>query len=1030
MNDVTPPAAAEPAGLDYAKTLFLPHTDFPMRAGLPAKEPELLARWAAIDLYGKLRAQAAGRPKFVLHDGPPYANGNIHIGHALNKILKDLVTKSQQMLGRDSNYVPGWDCHGLPIEWKIEEEYRSQGRNKDAVPVVEFRRQCRAFAEHWLDVQREEFKRLGIVGDWDHPYATMAFHAEATIAREIMKFAASGLLYRGSKPVMWSVVEKTALAEAEVEYEDYTSDTVYAAFPCQVVVHEGAVLDDRAASWNALAFKHATGGEMRPASVVIWTTTPWTMPGNRAIAFSPRVSYGLFRVTAAPDGNWAEVGRRYVLADSLADSVFRAARVESYERLGEVSAEALSVGLCAHPFAQSLPGYGFAVPLLPGDHVTDEAGTGFVHTAPGHGREDFDLWLSSTRYLQAQNIDTRIPYTVDADGAFTADAPGFEGRRVLTDKGAKGDANEAVFTALAEAGTLVARGRLKHSYPHSWRSKKPVIFRNTPQWFIAMDQGFAVPGAASHLRGAQHGSNVPDTLRGVALQAIAETEWVPAAGQNRITGMIANRPDWVVSRQRAWGVPIAIFVRDLADGSAEILVDEAVNQRVLAAFEAEGADAWYAEGARERFLGKRAADDWRKVDDILDVWFDSGSTHAFTLEDPEHFPQFAGLRRRADGGRDEVMYLEGSDQHRGWFHSSLLESCGTRGRAPYDAVLTHGFTLDENGRKMSKSLGNVVAPQDVIKASGADILRLWVAGANYADDQRLGKTVLNTTVETYKKWRNTLRWMLGTLSHARPGEVVPYADLPELERFVLHRLSELDRTVRADYAGFDYTRILAALGSFMTGDLSAFYFDVRKDALYCDPLSSVTRRGALTVIDAIFDRVAVWLAPILSFTAEEAWLARHPSTAGSVHLQLFPETPEAWFDAALATRWREIRGARRVVTGALELERAGKRMGSSLEAAPTVFVADPALAALLQSIDFAEVCITSNVAIVDGEGPAEAYRLPDVPGIAVVPRRAEGRKCARSWRISHLVGSDPEFPDVTPRDAQALRELKQAGRLG
>ena len=1030
MNDATPPAAADPAGLDYAKTLFLPHTDFPMRAGLPAKEPELLARWAAIDLYGKLRAQAAGRPKFVLHDGPPYANGNIHIGHALNKILKDLVTKSQQMLGRDSNYVPGWDCHGLPIEWKIEEEYRSQGRNKDAVPVVEFRRQCRAFAEHWLDVQREEFKRLGIVGDWDHPYATMAFHAEATIAREIMKFAASGLLYRGSKPVMWSVVEKTALAEAEVEYEDYTSDTVYAAFPCQVVVREGAVLDDRAASWNALAFKHATGGEMRPASVVIWTTTPWTMPGNRAIAFSPRVSYGLFRVTAAPDGNWAEVGRRYVLADSLADSVFRAARVESYERLGEVSAEALSVGLCAHPFAQSLPGYGFAVPLLPGDHVTDEAGTGFVHTAPGHGREDFDLWLSSTRYLQAQNIETRIPYTVDADGAFTADAPGFEGRRVLTDKGAKGDANEAVFTALAEAGALVARGRLKHSYPHSWRSKKPVIFRNTPQWFIAMDQRFAVPGAASHLRGAQHGSNAPDTLRGVALQAIAETEWVPAAGQNRITGMIANRPDWVVSRQRAWGVPIAIFVRDLADGSAEILVDEAVNQRVLAAFEAEGADAWYAEGARERFLGKRAADDWRKVDDILDVWFDSGSTHAFTLEDPEHFPQFAGLRRRADGGRDEVMYLEGSDQHRGWFHSSLLESCGTRGRAPYDAVLTHGFTLDENGRKMSKSLGNVVAPQDVIKASGADILRLWVAGANYADDQRLGKTVLNTTVETYKKWRNTLRWMLGTLSHARPGEVVPYADLPELERFVLHRLSELDRTVRAGYAGFDYTRILAALGSFMTGDLSAFYFDVRKDALYCDPLSSVTRRGALTVIDAIFDRVAVWLAPILSFTAEEAWLARHPSTAGSVHLQLFPETPEAWFDAGLATRWREIRGARRVVTGALELERAGKRMGSSLEAAPTVFVADPALAALLQSIDFAEVCITSDVAIVDGEGPAEAYRLPDVPGIAVVPRRAEGRKCARSWRISHLVGSDPEFPDVTPRDAQALRELKQAGRLG
>jgi isoleucyl-tRNA synthetase len=1023
MNEATPPAAEEPAGLDYAKTLFLPHTDFPMRAGLPAKEPELLARWAAIDLYGRLRAQAAGRPRFVLHDGPPYANGNIHIGHALNKILKDLVTKSQQMLGRDSNYVPGWDCHGLPIEWKIEEEYRGKGRNKDAVPVVEFRRQCRAFAQHWLDVQREEFKRLGIVGDWDHPYATMAFHAEATIAREIMKFAVNGLLYRGSKPVMWSVVEKTALAEAEVEYEDYTSDTVYAAFPLAMV----ATGTFARSVGEKLAFLDL----LASASLVIWTTTPWTMPGNRAIAFSPRVNYGLYEVTEASEDNWAKTGARYVLADTLAAAVFKAARVEpnGYQRLGDVSAEMLKSAIAVHPLAGTHQGYQFPVPLLPGDHVTDEAGTGFVHTAPGHGREDFDLWLASTRYLQARGIDTRIPYTVDADGAFTADAPGFEGKRVLTDKGTKGDANEAVFAALAEAGTLVARGRLKHSYPHSWRSKKPVIFRNTPQWFIAMDQRFAVPGATVRPGSDRGGSNAPDTLRGVALQAIAETEWVPAAGQNRITGMIANRPDWVVSRQRAWGVPIAIFVRNRADGTAEILRDDAVDARVLAAFEREGADAWYTEGARERFLGTRAGEDWNKVDDILDVWFDSGSTHAFTLEDPAHFPQFAGLRRRADGGEDEVMYLEGSDQHRGWFHSSLLESCGTRGRASYDAVLTHGFTLDENGRKMSKSLGNVVAPQDVIRASGADILRLWVAGANYADDQRLGKTVLNTTVETYKKWRNTLRWMLGTLSHAAPGDAILYAELPELERFVLHRLVELDRTVRAGYAAFDYTRILAALGAFMTGDLSAFYFDIRKDALYCDPPSSTTRRGALTVIDAVFDRVAVWLAPILSFTAEEAWLDRHPSEAGSVHLQLFPETPEAWFDTALATRWREIRTARRVVTGALELERAGKRLGSSLEAAPAVFVADPALAALLESIDFAEVCITSGVSIAGGEGPAEAYRLPDVPGIAVVPRRAEGRKCARSWKISPLVGSDPEFPDVTPRDARALRELKQAGRL-
>ena len=740
MTDTLSPAAT-PAAVDYSSTLFLPHTEFPMRAGLPQLEPKLLERWAALGLYGRLRAAAAGKPRFVLHDGPPYANGNIHIGHALNKILKDLVTKSQQMLGRDSDYVPGWDCHGLPIEWKIEEEYRAKGRDKDAVPVVEFRRQCRAFAQAWLDVQREEFKRLGIVGDWDHPYATMAYSAEATIAREILKFAANGLLYRGSKPVMWSVVEKTALAEAEIEYEDYTSDTVFAAFPVS-----DAGID---------------------ASIVIWTTTPWTMPGNRAIAYSQKVAYGLYEVTQAAEDNWAKVGTRYVLADTLAAGVFKAARVEpdGYRRLGDVPADMLKGATAAHPLAGTLPGYEFDVPLLPGDHVTDEAGTGFVHTAPGHGREDFDLWLASTRALQARGIETRIPYTVDADGFYTADAPGFEGKRVLTDKGTKGDANEAVFAALAQAGTLVGRGRLKHSYPHSWRSKKPVIFRNTPQWFIAMDQRYAVEGAP-----VPSGSNAPDTLRGVALEAISDTEWIPAAGENRINGMIANRPDWVVSRQRAWGVPIAIFVRDRADGSAEILVDAAVNARVLAAFEAEGADAWYAEGARERFLGERASEDWTQVRDILDVWFDSGSTHAFTLEDPVHFPQFAGLRRRVDGGQDEVMYLEGSDQHRGWFHSSLLESCGTRGRAPYDMVLTHGFTLDENGRKMSKSLGNVVAPQDVIKQSGADILRLWVASANYADDQRLGKTVLATTVETYKKWRNTLRWMLGTLSHHRAEE--------------------------------------------------------------------------------------------------------------------------------------------------------------------------------------------------------------------------------------------------------------------
>ena len=676
MTDTT--QAAE-AAHDYSTTLFLPKTEFPMRGGLQHKEPELLDRWNRIGLYGRLRAAAAGRPKFVLHDGPPYANGNIHIGHALNKILKDLVTKSQQMLGRDSNYVPGWDCHGLPIEWKIEEEYRAKGRNKDDVPVVEFRRQCRAFAQKWLDVQREEFKRLGVVGDWAHPYTTMSFAAEAQIAREIMKFAANGSLYRGSKPVMWSVVEKTALAEAEVEYEDHTSDTVFVAFPSSDL-----------------------GG-----AVVIWTTTPWTMPGNRAVAYAPRVAYGLYEVTEAAAENWAKVGGRYIVADKLAEGLFKSARVDAYARVGDVTADQLAGRTLAHPLASVMPGYGFKVPLLPGDHVTDDAGTGFVHTAPSHGREDFDLWMASGRTLAEQGIDTRIPYTVDADGAYTADAPGFEGKRVLTDKGARGDANDAVFAALTQAGTIVARGRLKHAYPHSWRSKKPVIFRNTPQWFIAMDQPITI-GAASEQRGPGH--NSPETLRQIALGAIENTRWVPAAGQNRITGMVANRPDWVVSRQRAWGVPIAIFVREMGVGEVEILRDDAVDARVLAAFEQEGADAWYQEGATERFLGARAAEGWRKVDDILDVWFDSGSTHAFVLEDAVQFPSLAGIHRRVDGGQDEVMYLEGSDQHRGWFHSSLLESCGTRGRAPFDVVLTHGFTLDDHGRKMSKSAGNVTAP--------------------------------------------------------------------------------------------------------------------------------------------------------------------------------------------------------------------------------------------------------------------------------------------------------------------------------
>jgi isoleucyl-tRNA synthetase len=986
---------------DYSETLFLPKTDFPMRAGLPQKEPEILARWAKLDLYKRLREVGAGRDKFVLHDGPPYANGNIHIGHALNKILKDVVTRSQQMLGFDSDYVPGWDCHGLPIEWKIEEEnYRSKNKPKpnlsDPAAMIAFRKECRAYAEHWLNVQREEFKRLGIEGDWDHPYTTMDFAAEAQIARELMKFAQNGTLYRGSKPVMWSVVEKTALAEAEVEYEDFTSDQVWVKFPVADVSLEGD------ASKESIAAAFDAAGQ---ASVVIWTTTPWTLPGNRAVSFSSKIKYGLYKVTDAAPDNWAKFGDLFILSDNLVGEVFKQARVMAYDRVADIRAEVLAGMMLKHPLAGK--GYDFAVPLLDGDHVTDDTGTGFVHTAPGHGRDDFEIWTKNQSRLEAAKINTAIPYTVDENGAFTEAAPGFTGKRVINDKGDKGDANEAVIKALVDAGMLIARGRLKHQYPHSWRSKKPVIFRNTPQWFIAMDKPMS-------------GAN--DTLRTRALGAIKVTRWVPPQGENRITGMIESRPDWVISRQRAWGVPIAVFVREQGDGSAEILQDDAVNARIAEAFEREGADAWYQAGARERFLGSRANEDWKKVDDILDVWFDSGSTHAFVLEDPKHFPNLAGISRKQDGGPDQIMYLEGSDQHRGWFQSSLLESCGTRGRAPFDLVLTHGFVLDEHGRKMSKSFGNVVAPQDVIKQSGADILRMWVCASDYADDLRIGPEILKTTADTYRKLRNTVRWMLGSLAHFHEEDRIEPAKMPELERLMLHRLSELDALIHQAYADFDYKRIFAALNQFMTVDLSAFYFDVRKDTLYCDPISSSARKASLTVIDHLFRCTVIWLAPMLAFTAEEAWLSRYGENASSVHLEGFPEIPAAWRDDALAEKWRKVRLVRGVVTGALEIERAQKRIGSSLEAHPIVHVSNPDLFMALADVGLAEVCITSAATLVSDDGPADAFRLPEVKGVAVVPNLAEGTKCARSWKILSTIGGDPDYPDVSPRDAKALRE--------
>ncbi|MEQ1944140.1 isoleucine--tRNA ligase [Mesorhizobium sp. VNQ89] len=988
--------------IDYSKTLNLPQTDFPMRAGLPEKEPLAVKRWQEMDLYKRLREDARDRPLYVLHDGPPYANGNIHIGHALNKILKDVITRSFQMRGYNSNYVPGWDCHGLPIEWKIEEEnYRSKGRQKpdlsDPAAMIEFRRECRAYAEKWIGVQGEEFQRLGVVGDFKNPYTTMAYHSEARIAGELLKFAMSGQLYRGSKPVMWSVVERTALAEAEIEYHDHESDTIWVKFPVvpQHIVRDGPVAKDHPLR---------TQEDLWSSSVVIWTTTPWTIPGNRAVAYSPRVEYGLYAVAEVENDFGPRVGEKLIFAKNLAEDSATKAKLK-LNLIRNVSAQELEAIQLSHPLKGLGGGYEFTVPMLPGDHVTDDAGTGFVHTAPGHGREDFDAWMDAAPELRKRGIETTIPFTVDDGGFYTKDAPGFgpdrEGgpARVIDDNGKKGDANKAVIDALIERNMLFARGRLKHQYPHSWRSKKPIIFRNTPQWFVYMD----------------HDLKDGTTLRSRALKAIDDTRFVPAAGQTRLRAMIEERPDWVLSRQRAWGVPIAVFV----DEDGNVLKDEGVNQRIVDAFEAEGADAWFAEGAKERFLGNSHDHaKWTMVKDILDVWFDSGSTHAFTLEDRPD------LKWPAD------VYLEGSDQHRGWFHSSLLESCGTRGRAPYNAVVTHGFTMDEEGRKMSKSLGNTVVPQDVIKQSGADILRLWVVTTDYWEDQRLGKTILQTNIDAYRKLRNTIRWMLGTLAHD-DGATVPLAEMPELERLMLHRLAELDQVVRAGYDAFDFKRVTRSLLDFMNVELSAFYFDIRKDALYCEGPSTLKRKASVQVVRHLFECLVTWLAPMLPFTTEEAWLDRYPGKE-SVHLEQFPAIPADWRHDGLAAKWEKVKDVRRAVTGALEIERAKKTIGASLEAVPVVYLTDGALKEAIAGVDMAEVAITSGLDITDHQAPAGAFMLPDVPGVAVLVENAEDRglrKCARSWRYTADVGDDPAFPDVSARDAEVLHELRRLGRL-
>jgi isoleucyl-tRNA synthetase len=963
-----PPKNETPAQ-DYRASLFLPATDFPMKAGLPEAEPKWLARWAAIDLYGKMRDRARGRPLFVLHDGPIYANGDIHSGTGLNHILKDFVVRSQGMLGKDAPYVPGWDCHGLPIEWKVEEQYRAEGRSKDDVPTDVLRRDCRVFASHWLNIQREQIKRLGQIGDFERPYTTMNFRAEAVIAREAMKFVENGLLYRGFRPVMWSPVEKTALADAEVEYHDKSSPAIYVKFPI-------------------------TKGGLEGGFVVIWTTTPWTIPGNRAIAFSPEISYGLYQIADAADGSLARAGEQILLADLLAEDVAKQAKM-MLSRVRTVEQGELAATVCAHPF-RSL-GYDFAVPLLAGAYVTADAGTGFVHTAPGHGEDDFELMTSTYPEYAARNPDAFS--LVEPDGSYGPKVPYFAGKRILTPDGKDGDANGAVIKALIEKGKLLAKGNLRHSYPHSWRSKAPVIFRATPQWFVAIDR--KMPGFGNK------------TLREMAMAAIAQTKWYPPRGQNRIGAMVESRPDWVLSRQRAWGVPLAIFVEKK---SGQVLNDPAVFQRIEEAFTAEGADAWFT-SAPERFLGEgRKADDYEQVKDILDVWFDSGSTHVFTVENPidPHWPKAP----QAD------LYLEGSDQHRGWFQSSLLESVGTRGRAPYKGVLTHGFVLDDQGRKMSKSLGNTLAPQVIAEKNGAEILRLWAASSDFTEDLRIGQDILKANVEAYRRLRNTIRFLLANLAGFDEKERIGVEKMPELERFMLAKLAELDVQVREGYAAFDFNRVTATLFNFCTNEVSAFYFDIRKDVLYCDAARAARRRAARTVMDEIFRRVVTWFAPILCFTMEEAWLSRFPE-AESVHLETFFAVPSAWANPALIEKWKRVRELRRVVTGALELERAAKKIGSSLEAAPTLYLADKADADLLKSISFDEVAITSGIGIVLGEAPGAAFKLPDVKGVAVIANLSPGGKCERCWRVLTEVGTHKDHLHLCDRCEAAVAQGDQ-----
>lgn len=915
---------------DYRPTIFLPQTDFPMKGDLSQKEPEILKRWEEIDLYNLMQKKAEGRDLFVIHDGPPYANGHIHLGHALNHILKDIINKSQYKLGKSTPFVPGWDCHGLPIEAKIEEKYREQGIKREDVPLTQFRKDCAAFAEHWIKVQIEDFKRLGMAADWAHPYTTMAPESEAEIIRLLGIFLMNGSLYRGVKPVMWSVVEKTALAEAEVEYQDHESLSIYVRFP----IYKSPL------------------PALEGASAIIWTTTPWTLPGNRAIAYGKELDYVALCVEKTTENSLARPGEVILIAKELQETVEAALGITESTCLGILKGTELKGTHTYHPFRGE--GYDFDVPLLPGEHVTLEAGTGLVHTAPGHGVEDFAV---------GKEFELEIPKTVNEEGLYYEHVPLFAGKHVYK-------VGPEIVEKLDKMGALLNQEKIIHSYPHSWRSKKPLIYRTTPQWFISLEK---------------------KNLRKQALEAIETVEWIPSIAKNRLKSMIENRPDWCISRQRAWGTPIPLFIHK---ETGEVLRDFDVMDRIVKAVREEGSNVWYTSDP-SRFLGaKYNPADYDQVRDTLDVWFDAGSTQSFVLR----------LRPNLKWPAD--LYLEGSDQHRGWFQTSLLIACGTHHGAPYKQVMTHGFIVDEEGRKMSKSRGDAVSPQTITSTMGADILRLWVVGSDYYEDLRVGPEILKRQQDIYRRYRNTLRYLLGALSGFSDKEKIEYAHMPELEQWVLHRLYELDQKVRDASTAYDFQELYTEIHNFCAVDLSAFYFDIRKDSLYCDHATDIKRRATRTVMDIIFECLTKWLAPVLCFTAEEAWLTRYPSEEGSIHLETFPALPFSWDNPEVAKKFEGLRNIRKVMTGALEVARASKQIGSSLQASVTIFL-DPALAPFIHDVDLAELSITSGVTVEKAPAPTDAFTLEDVPGIGVAIHLASGEKCARCWKV---------LPEVKNRD--------------